>query len=135
MKEKEEKWLEFINANKESYFESVGQNEKRVKTFNGWSVQKQYLHLKRFLKIKTKRRFSPFSFGSLPRLICGSFENSFLMIWARDFDSSFVLKITGILCVPARGMSGRPTRCTTSAKWRVERPNRNADSWPSPSPT
>lgn len=53
MKEKEEKWLEFINANKESYFESVGQNEKRVKTFNSWSVQKQYLHLKRFLKIKT----------------------------------------------------------------------------------
>lgn len=53
MKEKEEKWLEFINANKESYFESVGQNEKRIVAFNSWSVQKQYLHLKRFLKVRT----------------------------------------------------------------------------------
>lgn len=53
MKEKEEKWLEFINANKENYFESVGQNEKRIVAFNSWSVQKQYLHLKRFLKVRT----------------------------------------------------------------------------------
>lgn len=53
MKEKETKWNEFINANKTAYFESVNNDEKKVQAFNGWSVQKQYLHLKRFVKSQT----------------------------------------------------------------------------------
>ncbi|WP_270550036.1 hypothetical protein [Bacteroides xylanisolvens] len=53
MKEKETKWNEFINANKTAYFESINNDEKKVQTFNGWSVQKQYLHLKRFVKAQS----------------------------------------------------------------------------------
>lgn len=53
MKEKETKWNEFINANKTAYFESINNDEKKVQAFNGWSVQKQYLHLKRFVKAQT----------------------------------------------------------------------------------
>lgn len=53
MKEKETKWNEFINANKTAYFESINNDEKKVQVFNGWSVQKQYLHLKRFVKAQT----------------------------------------------------------------------------------
>ena len=53
MKEKETKWNEFINANKTAYFESINNDEKKVQAFNGWSVQKQYLHLKSFVKAQT----------------------------------------------------------------------------------
>lgn len=53
MKEKETKWNEFINANKTAYFESINNDEKKVQVFNGWSVQKQYLHLKRFVKAQS----------------------------------------------------------------------------------
>lgn len=53
MKEKEVKWSEFINANKQSYFDSINNKEEKVKAFGEWSVQKQYLHLKRFIKAQT----------------------------------------------------------------------------------
>lgn len=53
MKEKETKWNEFINANKTAYFESINNDEKKVQAFDGWSVQKQYLHLKRFVKAQS----------------------------------------------------------------------------------